>query len=78
VVGETDTVTGDATATALRQALDAALEGAVVVAAVGEIVTLATSVRFGIASSSTVKVTVNEPLVGAATVVAAALALDTG
>jgi len=78
LAGETDTVTGDATATAPRQALDAALAGAPVVAAVGEIVTAATSVRRGIASSSTVSVTVKDPLVGAVTVVAAVLALDTG
>jgi hypothetical protein len=73
-----ETATGDATVTAFRQALDAALEGAAVFAVVDEIVTVATSVRFGIASSSTVRLTMNEPLVGAVTVVAAALALDTG
>jgi hypothetical protein len=78
LAGVMETATGDATVTAFRQALDAALEGAAVVAVVGEIVTVATSVRFGIASSSTVRVTVNEPLVGAVTVVAAVLALDTG
>ena len=78
LAGDTDTVTGEATATAPGQAFEAALAGARVLAAVGEIVTVATSVRGGIESSSTVTVTLNEPLVGAVTVVAAAFAPVTG
>jgi len=78
LVGETDTATGDATATVPEQAFGPALAGAEVVAAVAEMVTVAASARFGSASSSTVSVTVNEPLVGAVIVVAVALALDTG
>jgi hypothetical protein len=59
------------------QAADPVLAGAVVVAAVGETTTVAVSVRRGIESSNTVRVTVNEPLVGTVTEVLGAVTLDT-
>jgi hypothetical protein len=78
VLGDTDTSTGELMASDFGQAAGPVLAGAVVVAAVGETTTLAVSDRCGIESSNTVRVTVNEPLVGAVTAVLGALTLDTG
>src|SRR5256885_16942210 len=67
VAGDTETVTGEGTAMALRQALVPALVGAVLVAAMGPTMTVAGSSLP--ASSVTVRVTLNVPLAGAVTVV---------
>jgi hypothetical protein len=65
LVGETDTLTGEATAMALRQAFVPAVTAAVVVTAFGFTVTSAVSCRP--ASSVTVSRTVNGPDAGATT-----------
>jgi len=78
LLGDTETSTGEAMASAFGQAADPALAGAAVVAAVGEMMTVAVSERRGIESSNTIRVTVNEPLVGTVTAVLDALTLETG
>jgi hypothetical protein len=72
LAGDTETPTGEATATALGQAFAPALAGAVVVAAFELTVTSAVSCRP--ASSVTVSRTVNEPDAGATTTAVLVLA----
>ncbi len=76
VVGDTETVTGEGTVMAARQALVPAVAGAELVAAAEPTVTVATS--FLPASSVTVNVTLNVPLAGAVTVVEGPVEFVTG
>src|SRR2546421_2595855 len=77
LVGNTDTVTGEGTEMALRQAFVPALAGAELVAAVESTVTVARSAVP--ASSVTVSVTVNAvPVAGAVTVVEGPVEFVTG
>jgi len=78
VVGDTETVTGDGTVMAVRQALVPAIDGAELVAVVELTVTVATSCLP--ASSVTVSVTVNVgvPVTGAVTVVEGPVEFVTG
>lgn len=76
LVGDTETVTGEGTEMAARQAFVPALAGAELVAAVELTITVAGS--FLPASSVTVSVTVNVPVAGAVTVVEGPVGFVTG
>src|SRR4029077_5097976 len=76
VAGDTETVTGEGTAMAVRQALVPAVGGAEPVTAAEPTVTVAGSCLP--ASSVTVSVTVNEPLAGAVTAVEGPVEFVTG
>ena len=76
LVGDTETVTGEGTGMAARQAFVPAVAGAELVAAVEPTVTVAGSCLP--ASSVTVSVTLNVPLAGAVTVVEGPVEFVTG
>ncbi len=76
LVGDTETVTGEGTEMAVRQAFVPALAGAELVAAVELTITVAGSCLP--ASSATVSVTVNVPVAGAVTVVEGPAGFVTG
>ena len=76
VLGDMETVTGEGTLMAVRQALVPAVAAAEVLAVVGPMATVATS--FLPASSVIVTVTVNVPVAGAVTVLDGPLEFVTG
>jgi len=76
LAGDTETVTGEGTVMAVRQAFVPAVAGAELVAAVEPTVTVARSILP--ASSVTVSVTLNVPLAGAVTVVEGPAGFVTG